>query len=61
MDKVRDLLSMLPRERESESMNFLLEQLRRNLETWHNMSSITDEQYERGLKKLEEIRILPEQ
>ncbi len=59
MDKVRDLLSMLPRE--SESMNFLLEQLRRNLETWHNMSSITDEQYERGLKKLEEIRILPEQ
>jgi len=41
-----------------ESISALFEQLRRNLDTWKNMGSISEDQYERGLNKLEEIKRL---
>ncbi len=54
MDKIKEWLSTLP----PEGVNSLLEQLRRNLETWKNIGSITEEQYKKALQKLEEIRDL---
>ena len=54
VDEILEILSALP----SESVNSLLVQLRRNLEAWHYMGTITDEQYSRGLSKLEEIERL---
>jgi len=54
MDKIREWISSLP----PEGVNSLLEQLKRNLETWRHIGSITEDQYERALKKLEEIRKL---
>ncbi len=54
MDKVKEWISTLP----PESVNSLLEQLRRNIETWKHIGSITDDQYKRALEKFEEIKNL---
>lgn len=52
MERIREWLSSLP----SGSVSSLLEQLRRNLENWKDMGSITEEQYSKGLRKLREIK-----
>lgn len=52
MDRIREWLSNLP----PEGANSLLEQLRRNIETWKEMGSMSEEQYNKALEKLKEMK-----